>query len=92
MASTDHPLTPAEWLSAIARTLADEVVLEPWPSPAAIIQHVALALYMRAGHDNTVAGLTSADLDHRDLPPRQRRDLRAEHPRAARHGLAATWS
>ena len=26
------------------------------------------------------------------LPPRQRRDLRAEHPRAARHGLAATWS
>ena len=47
---------------AIAKTLADEAVLEPSPSPAAIIQHVALALYMHAGYDNIVSGLTVTDL------------------------------
>ena len=48
------PVAAAVW--SVARQV------QPSPSPAAIIQHVALALYMHAGYDNIVSGLTVTDL------------------------------
>ena len=67
--------------------LADEAVLEPWPSPAAIIQHVALALYMRAGPDNTVAGLTSVDLATETYLPAS--DVTSALSILERHGMVS---